>query len=63
MEDCKYSIMIKELKQDVSVEIFVKWRYASDIRRGAVVGRLILPHLYGIVIGGKSKIGDNCHIS
>ena len=55
--------MIKELKQDVSVEIFVKWRYASDIRRGAVVGRLILPHLYGIVIGGKSKIGDNCHIS
>lgn len=44
-------------------ETLIKWRYASDIRRGAKIGGgIILPHPYGIIIGGESKIGENCHI-
>lgn len=27
-----------------------------------LLGGIILPHPYGIVIGGYSKIGQNCHI-
>lgn len=47
----------------VLFETLVKWRYASDIRRNATIGGgIILPHPYGIVIGGYSKIGQNCHI-
>lgn len=44
-------------------ETLIKWRYASDIRRGAKIGGgIILPHPYGIIIGGESKICKNCHI-
>lgn len=47
----------------VLFETFIKWRYASDIRRTAVIGGgLTLPHPYGIVIGGDVIIGDSCHI-
>ena len=47
----------------VFFETLIKWRYASDIRRGALIGKgMSLPHPYGVVIGGKSKIGENCHI-
>lgn len=44
-------------------EWVIRIRYASDINGFAKIGRKVrMPHPYGIVIGGKSIIGDNCFI-
>ena len=57
----------KKSKMWVPCARFFEWvirvRYASDINGFAKIGRKVrMPHPYGIVIGGKSIVGDNCFI-
>ncbi len=45
------------------VFLFVRNVYGVDLPRSAVVGRrLWLPHAFGVIISGKTQIGDDCMI-